>query len=346
MADRSRSTPRDFSVDLMKSLAIFGVLIIHCCVYPAPIGSFGWLSGAFWGSAVRASVPIFLMCTGALFLSPGKKFSARRLFAVNLPRLVAAMLVWAMLYKIYHLAVQGAFSGAALWQAAKETLVFKHEFHFYYLHLALFAYLFLPLLRLVSENASRRLLRYLLALWFAFGILYPQLAPLWPFKLLEGIPAQYRMNMSYAALGYLLLGHYIARYQPKKSLCAASAALGFAVIFGATVFFSVRRGELYQGFFEGMSAGVCLLGAGIFGLCRYVKTPGRGLRAAAEWLSRASFCVFLTHMFFVYLLGAFVPFWRLPPLIGVPLEALAALALSCAVYFVLSHVPLVRRWLI
>ena len=63
---------RDRSIDLLKTLAIFGVLTIHTCTlgYQHPVGSFSWLSTVFWGSVVRASVPIFLMCSGALLLHP------------------------------------------------------------------------------------------------------------------------------------------------------------------------------------------------------------------------------------------------------------------------------------
>lgn len=59
-------------MDLLKSLAITGVILIHVSAggYSHPVGSFHWLSALFWGSVSRASVPIFLMVTGALMLTP------------------------------------------------------------------------------------------------------------------------------------------------------------------------------------------------------------------------------------------------------------------------------------
>lgn len=182
---------RDRSIDLLKTLAIFGVLTIHTCTlgYQHPVGSFSWLSTVFWGSVVRASVPIFLMCSGALLLHPDHALPLKKLYGKNILRLLAAMLVWAMAYQCYHLAMDHAFTAANLWQSLKEVLLFKQEFHFYYLHIMLLVYVFLPVTRNFVQHADRRMLQYFLILWFALGILYPTLRPFWPFSLLGGIPA-------------------------------------------------------------------------------------------------------------------------------------------------------------
>lgn len=169
----------------------------------------------------------------------------------------------------------------------------------------LLVYAFLPLTRLVTAQGDRALLRYLLALWFLLGIVYPTVKPFWPFTLLRGIPTQWLMNMTYAAMGYTLLGYGLARYHSGQgrrwplALCAlAGAGTGFALSWMG----SAAKGELYLHFLEGMGLPMCLLAVGIYGLCQGLRLP-RWLERGVEYVSKASFCVFLTHIFFLKLLA-------------------------------------------
>jgi len=207
---------RNSSIDLLKTVAIFGVIVIHTCsgAYNDPIPSLGWISAVLWGSIVRASVPIFFMCSGALLLTPHKLLSLKKLYTGNLLRIVAAMFVWALAYKGYHLLVSGSFTLSACFQALKEVLLFKHEFHLYYLHILMLVYVFLPITRVFVKNASGKELQYALAVWFLLGIIYPTVRAFWPFSLLTGIPAQWLMNMTYAAIGYGVLGYCLSCSPP------------------------------------------------------------------------------------------------------------------------------------
>ena len=337
---------RDRSIDLLQTLAIFGVLTIHTCTlgYQHPVGSFSWLSTVFWGSVVRASVPIFLMCSGALLLHPDHALPLKKLYGKNILRLLAAMLVWAMAYQCYHLAMDHAFTAANLWQSLKEVLLFKQEFHFYYLHIMLLVYVFLPVTRSFVQHADRRMLQYFLILWFALGILYPTLRPFWPFSLLGGIPAQWLMNMTYAAIGYGVLGYYLKRYPFCFGAGLGLFAGGFLFVFGATWIMSLRAGTLYAEFLEGMSVGVAAMAAGLFSMAVQGRTPCP--RACAQ-LSRASFCIFLVHMFFLYTfneLGATVLIG--PCLLTIPTSVLCNLALSFLVYLILSRIPVIKKYLV
>ncbi len=205
---------RNLAIDFLKAVAIFGVVVIHTCSYDYNIASFNWVSSVFWGSLVRASVPIFFMCSGALLLSPGYKLSLKKFFSNNVLRIVLSMLVWAMAYKVFHLLAGHSFSLVNIFQAAKEVLLFKQEAHLYFLQIILLVYLFLPITKIITQYAGKRQLEYLLVLWFAFGIVFPTVISFWPFNLLSGIPMQYKINETYAAIGYGLLGYYLKQYAP------------------------------------------------------------------------------------------------------------------------------------
>lgn len=346
---RTQTALRDGGADFLKAFAIVGVLLIHASTdgYQSPLGSFDWLAALFWGSVSRASVPIFLMVSGALMLDPKKELSLKRLWTHNLPRLVLALFFWAFAYQLYRLVfLSGGPTVAGLIQAVKDTLAFHHEFHLYYLHIMLLVYAFLPMTRLITTHADKRTVEYLLALWFLLGIVYPTFKGVWPFTLLYGIPAQYALNMTWASIGYGLLGWYLRTYARRWKLWAVVAVLGLVLVYGGTILLSLAAGTLNTAALEGMSPGVALLGVGVCGAA-FAGLRGRPPFRWAALLSRASFCIYLVHVFFLYILKS-LGLWAGagPCVLFVPLTAAAMLGCALLVWLVLSHIPVVRRWLI
>ena len=335
---------RKDGIDLIKAIAIFCVVLAHTCSPGYFTTGANFCASVFWGSLFRMAVPLFLMCTGALLLDPERGFNAVPFLKKNYLRILVALFFWAAMYKLYHLAVAGAVNGNNLLYAFKELVLFKHEFHLYYLHIVLLLYAFLPILRVLTAHASRGTLIYLLVLWALTGIIYPTLRPFWPFSLLEGVPAQWLMNMAWASFGYALLGHFLMKYPMKRWLGAVLFAAGFAVVFGGTLIMSRSRGSFYEGFLEGMSVGVALKAAGLFGLLSGVKLRRTGL---VRFIAKASFCVYLIHIFIISEAARLG--WSillLPCIVSIPLAALVTLAICCGIWFVLSKIPVVKKYLV
>ncbi len=341
---------RDIGIDFLKAIAIFGVIVIHTCSegYTNPILSFNWLSSVFWGSIVRASVPIFFMCSGALLLTPEKELPLKRLYTKNLLKIVLSLFIWALGYKALHIIAAGTYSLRDILQAFKEVLLFKLEYHLFFLQIMILVYVFLPVTRVFTKHATKKELQYALVIWFLLGIVYPTVKPFWPFSLLGGIPAQWMISMTYSAIGYGLSGYYLSKYLISLKLSILSLAAGFLGVYGATILMSVQTQTLYQHFLEGMSVFVALLAIGIFGLCFNLKDSIGGKAAAViRKLSKASFCVYLVHVFWIYLfnfLGISVN--AFPCLLSIPLVSCLNLALSYCTYLILSKIPLVRSWLV
>jgi len=295
---------RNHAVDILKVIAIFGVLIIHSCsgAYSYGVGTFNWSSAVFWGSLTRASVSIFLMCSGVLLLNPEKELPVRKLYSKNLLRILIALFFWAMAYKVFGLVTSNSLTTQNLFQSIKEVLLFKHESHLYYLHIIILVYVFLPVTRILTRNATRRELQYLIILWFILGIIYPTAKHFWPFTLLSGIPSQWLMNMAYASIGYGILGYYLQKYAiRKKEVYFLLLAIGFAGVFAGTWIMSVEQGSLYEVFLEGMSPCVALMAVGIFGLVTCFAKPGTKGGSFVTRISNASFCIYLVHIFFIYI---------------------------------------------
>ncbi len=343
--------PRDRTIDLIKSVAIWDVVLSHVAAGPfsgGTVGSGQWLSALFCASLTHASVSLFLMASGALLLPPERELSLKKLYLHYFPRSLAALFFWAACYKLVYLTLMDSLTPWDLTAAAKNLLLFRHEEHLYYLHIMLLVYAFLPVTRLIARFADRRLLEYALSFWFLLGILYPTVRTFWPFTLLGGIPVQWRMNMAYASIGYTLLGHYLAAYhpRPRRSVCLLILLSGFLLTYGGTWTASRKTGAPEAHFLEGMSVGIFLVALGAWGLCRTVSLPER-LGQLATDLSRASFCVYLTHVFF---LQAFARHGLRaaegPVLLTVPIISAMILVCCCGLYMLLSRIPGVRKWLV
>lgn len=338
---------RDSGLDAVRALAIVMVVVIHVSSFgllQTP-GTAGWWGALVWGAAARPAVPLFFMCSGALML--GRDITPKRLLTHSLPRIVCAMLVWAF---IYRLAGMGGITLEKLWDAVKRTVLLQHEYHFYYLHILLLVYAFLPIVRVFVRAASRRELAYALAVWSVTGILFPLLHYFWPFTLMRPITAWWKMPMSFSAVGFALLGHWLRQYGGgiRRGWYAGALAVGLALVFGGTAALSLADGQLSEIFLEGMSPGAMLMAVGWFGL-----VLGRKRERPALWnrftgrLARASFCVYLSHILYLHwFMDLGLDATGLPTALSVPLMSLLILACGWLTWEVLHRIPIVKSYLI
>lgn len=339
---------RDNSIDAVKAFAIIGVICIHVSSggYNTTFASWPWYCTLFYGCVARASVPLFFMCSGALLLDPRRSFSSKKFFSKNFVRIIVAMLVWAITYKAYHIFVGQQYSWQIVLQSLKEVLLFQQEFHLYYLHIILLVYLFLPIIRVFTQNASKKQFAYLLSLWFVFGILYPTVISFWPFSLLSGIPLQYKINMAYASIGYCVLGYFLTNYRNvRRFIFPLLWSIGFLLIFVGTSIISVTQGSLNTSFLEGMSLGVAIMTAGIWGTIRMIELP-YWLKLLSYKISNASFGIYLSHMFYVYFFNHFGFSTAVLPIISIPTETLLVFICSYITYCILDRIPIVNKYLI
>ena len=342
---------RDQTIDLIKAAAIWNVILSHVAAAPFSGGTVGtgqWLSALFWAGLTHSSVALFLMASGALLLPPERALTVRSIYTRYIPRALAALFFWAACYKLVFLTLRDSLTPWDLEAAVKNMLLFRHEEHLYYLHIMLLVYAFLPITRLIARHADRRLLEYGLGLWFVLGIAYPTVRTLWPFTLLGGVPVQWRMNMTYASIGYTLLGYYLTAYhpRPRRSVCALCLLAGFLVSFGGTWAASLAAWKPDGHFLEGMNAGMFLVALGEWGLCRTVSLPEWAGRLATG-LSKASFCAYLTHVFFLQAFARHgIRAAEGPVILTAPVISALIIVCCCGLYALLSRIPGVRKWLV
>ena len=341
---------RSGSIDLTKCMATCAVLLIHCSANRYQlftVGSLDWLTVLFWNGTCKWAVPVFLMCSGALMNDPQRELPLNRLFSRYLLRLVASLSVWAALYECLRILILrgSAPLSELLWAAGKNWFTGNTYYHLYYFYFAIGLYLALPLTRLITRWASKQELRYLLLLWLFFGSVLPCLQYFLPFRLTGPSLLRFILSPVFASAGLGLLGWYLHQKPAGRLLPSLLLFLaGFAALFFFTWQHSDAEKNLNIILLDGFSPAAILMGVAVFRIAQTLA-EGRSLPSFISFLSRGSFCVYLTHPFFQLVTRE--RFWEaLPPLWGTPFQAVLLLVLSLAAYWVLRKIPLVSRWLI
>lgn len=355
-ANRMSAGGREVAPDILKCISCVGVIIIHTASLGFStyiVRCFNWTSSAVWSCLFRFCVPVFLMCSGALLLDPQKELGIRRILTHYFLRILLVLMFWSLAYEFYFIAAKlllyGEYEPGAWLKAIVRVLTFRHYFHLYYLQMLLIFYLFLPALRVFVANAPRSVFRYILLIWFIFGILFPYLWKFEPMASNTGVPAQYPISNTYAAFGYALLGWYMRSAGIRREQLwryVGVFALGFAIVFGGTLAFSLALDTPYSGLMEGMTPGVALMAAGLFGAV-YALSEGKGPMPRVARAAKASFCIYLIHHFFILAFRALgINVYLFYCLFSIPVLSLAVLALSILGYLVLSRIPFIREHLI
>lgn len=347
---------RTAAPDILKLIACFGVIIIHVSghgVTDYPLGSAGWLSCTFWDSAARFAVPVFFMCTGSLMLDPARSLTPRLIYRKYFMRVLWILLFWAWAYYIFTVLGQYVLTGwyepNGFMNSILQVLRFNHHLHLYYLQMLLLLYIFLPVMRVFVRAAGEKEQRYGVTIWLIFGIALPLLRKYYPFKWFGGMIGFTEINMAYSALGYALLGWVMGSRPPERRrlpFYSSLFLLGFALTFGGTVAASLLSGTAVLDFMEGMSPGPALMAAGIFGGV-HILADGKESTPRSARLTKATFCVYLIHHFFIMVFRHVgIDVFLFAPIVEIPLETAVVFALSMAGWLVLSRIPFVKDHLI
>ena len=334
-------------VDWMRVIACFMVILTHA-IEPFYLGGEGsliltktdtfWV--AFWGTLVRACVPMFIVASS--YLQFPLHYSSAEFMRRRAVRVLVPFLLWSALY---------AFAwGNPADNFQNLLLNFNYAAgHLWFVYMLLGVYLLMPLLSPWAERVGKRELQVYLAIW-AFTTLIPLLrsvviggfdemrfiygvsglpraaqTPLWGEAGWNTYGTFYYIS---GFVGYLLLGLYFRRFVGelswKKSLAIAipSYLAGFAIVFGG---FFRRVFEMAQGVFpiEGMvdkamwwettwhndTIGVALMTVAWIVLFKKIKCNGKFYEKVLLPVSKASYGVYLLHLLILVPISGAVRKW-------------------------------------
>jgi surface polysaccharide O-acyltransferase-like enzyme len=350
---QKQQSPR-IPVDLIRTMAVLGVLLLHSAndltiqtMSSMEIGR--WIIVDIYQSVGRMGVPLFVMLTGALLLAPSKQgeelgvFFKKRFSRIGLPFIfwAAAYFIWDA-YVEYQPVTQGFFVNG---------LLTGPYFTFWYLYMLMGLYLLTPFLRLMVAQASEKLFKYFLVIWFVGSALVPIVAAFSSYHLdpnLFIIPGY---------VGYFVLGAYLVNVKVRRIYLAALMAFGIALTAIFTYFVAMNIGGGTTYFFQEYLSPTMILAAISFFLLLNSSSANSEektshqprIRKVLKVISDNTLPIFLFHMMVIYALqnGLFFGFTlngnTVNSIVGVPLMAGLTLLICLAVIIPLKRVPIIKR---
>lgn len=293
----SKENQRLVYLDMLRILATLGVIVLHCSCYGFNTDSLcpSWYYAMIWDSLVRWSVPVFVMISGALFLTPKKCLTYQSLLLRYIPRLILAYLFWAIFY-YFIFDFDDVFS-------IKKLAISESYFHLWFLPLLAGVYLLIPIMRKTVED--NKLTRYTLTLWMVF-LLYNFFSIFLPIKLPHIWPL-FVINSVIAFSGYYILGYYLSQHlctKRTKLWIFITGALGALFTIVSTIIISIKKGKPSEQFFDYLCPNVIAMAVALFVLIKETSHRyGKRIKGICEYVRKDLFGVYLIHLFWLNLIN-------------------------------------------
>lgn len=342
---------RHLWMDCLRLLAMIAVIVIHVVALQwdkVQLHTGDWFVVCAYNGSVRWGVLVFLMISGALFLDPQKQLPLRTIYGKYILRLIIAYFAWGALYALF--AFDGSLSGFA------ENLITGY-YHMWYLPVLAGLYAMLPLLRKITEDP--KLHGYILALALVGGFLIPNgIAILQEFSLLGNwfgsLWENAGMQLVFDYSCFFVAGYILSRMELNKRwrivIYAAGIASWLLTVF-AVWFLGNRTNNHGILLLRASFLNIALQAPAMFVFGKYVLQPIHFSPKVSGWIhgaAKCSFGVYLVHPLVLEVLVKLageslsaMPLW-----LWIPALTVIVLALSLAVAWVLTKIPVVKKYLV
>lgn len=318
-------------VDVLRIVACFMVVLCHAC--DAFVGTFDgsdiFVTGVFWGSTVRACVPLFAMMSGILLFPVTTDLST--FYKKRIGRIVIPLVFWSIALPIaFYLYLNfGKESNSALIDMENYSLqailskigtsIFNFNYDttpLWYIYMLVGLYLIIPIFGVWLNSATKKDIQIFLSFW-GVSLFIPYikiLAPLagysgnWGSMGIWGVCNWNEFGTFYyfsGFLGYIILAYYLVKYPlqwtwAKTWTVAGSCfAIGFAITFFSFLtiqkYFPADVANLEQVWYF-CNINVALMTFAIFIIFQKIKIQPS---AFIKKVSGATFGIFLVHFVLV-----------------------------------------------
>jgi surface polysaccharide O-acyltransferase-like enzyme len=306
-----------------------------------------WWSTTILLSIVVLGVPLFVMLSGALLLQPQKANEPIRVFLKKrLSRIGIAFVFWSIVYFAWDYFINHtSLSVNSVIQSLLNGGAYKQ---FWFIYLIMGLYLITPILRAVVANADRKILRYLIVLWFIGVALIPL------FHLISGFEVDSNLFVFGGFIGYFVLGAYLmgARVETKtvKRLLIVGIILTVAATYLMNFVFQ-SMGQYYY-FTYITSATVIMSTVALYMLLgKYPKDWPKNSHPKIKQLSKAisenTLPIFFFHVIIIEalnqgLLGFRISLLEITPAIEIPLVTVVTLFLTLGLVLLFKKIPVLK----
>ena len=344
---------RLLNIDILRILASFMVVMLHVSAgqwSAVPVNSGEWRAMNFYDSAVRSAIPLFFMISGYMFLKKDR-ISIKRLFKVNVLKLLLTYILWSLLYAADTVGMQRLFSAGGVKELIKAAI--DSHYHLWFLPAMIGLYCLLPVLHPMAKN--RRLLLYASVLFLAVGVIVPTLK-LIPYQspYIPTILGKFNYELA-GYSGYALLGYYLSETELSKIRIRYPVILFIGTVAAAAKIgevYSVNRGEATQLLYGYMSLPVFIEALLLFIIFLRLRDRTEAVSPktenAVKCISGSTMTVFLLHPFILGHLRQYTGLSTLSfnPWLSVPLISLGIFICCMLAGLLLERIPFVNKWLV
>jgi len=286
--------------DVTRAVAILMVILLHAsALYFYQDGTpLRWHFANIINSFTRPAVPLFLMLSGALLLSPDKRESPLQFLAHQFGKILPSLFLWSVFYYLL-----GAYSAGVVFSftAFIDGLVRGNlYYHLPFLYYLLGLYFTYPLLRSFFRGANQGEGFYFLVVWIVTVVI-------------AGISKYFGFGVSanllifYSFIGFPVIGWLIHSFEGKDrfSKIALLVFLFGWFVTALLTWYQKETGAYAEFFYEYLSPNVVFSSIAMFYLFRFIawEIHLKGFtRRLVSIISVNSFDVFLIHPFVLYVL--------------------------------------------
>lgn len=354
MAIQNKS--RILYADILRTLTIYAVLIIHVCTarWNTSFGTSEWYVLNAFMTSLRWCIPVFFMLSGIVILDPNYNLTFKKLYTKALPRLVCALLFWAILYRTLSPLTSMLLNIKEIttddWHKIYTEILFGTPwYHLWFMYAIIALYILAPLLRVFTAHAEKKHYIYFLILYFIFGAFIPKMNNAYQVSFNFGI------HEMYSYTGYFIAGYFFAKYDigtifKRIIYIAGIAALVWNI--ASSFHFAATHGYPGTQYFENMGPQTMLIAFFVFVLAKDLISNSNRLQKLQDnkyitLLASCSLGIYLVHDLFNILLRLLdINTSTFPAILSVPLLAPFVYLGSLAVVLVIKKIPVLNKWII
>lgn len=335
-------------IDLIRGAAIFFVIFLHSAstyLYEfQKIDMSSWWVANIYDSIVRMAVPLFFMITGVIFLKmkdePLKVFFKKRLMKIVIP-----LLLWSSVYILFRKYIEGQDISVV----KHIILSFFHSeyYHLWFLYTIVGVYLFIPVLKVFIDNASKKLQYYFIFLFIVSAVLIPFITDILTIE----IPNYLIMMQGYG--GYLVLGYLLSYIKVDKKIIWLSIFLifsGTVITALGTYHLTLRDNQFNSFLYDNFSVSTMIQAIGFFLLLKYIGEKivrNMFINKIILLTASLSFGIYLIHPIVMWFFENIMVYTNDIDLIYyIPLKAISVFISSALLIYLLQKIRLFKRFMV
>lgn len=339
-------------MDFLRILACFSVVMLHGAAqfwYDLPVTSAEWQIVNSYNAIVRFGVPIFVMISGAIFLSPGKEINIKRLYTHNILRLAIIYFVWSAFYGVFD-CLRSEWSVLSVNDILTE--VYAGRYHLWYLPMIIGLYMLVPVLQKGLKDLDKKDVEYFLLLFMIVKIGKTTILSLKSTEWMGFLFGVVGLDGILEYPGYFILGHYIVRYGIGKKWhkwIYIGGLTGSVINIGLSSYKALQAGATEAVVYDSFSLFTFFVVLAIFLFFHErvskVHFSTRACKAIKE-ISMATLGIYLMHLAVLEALQDIgIHSMMVAPIIGVPLISLLCFVVCLPCAAILRRLPFLGRYI-